>query len=130
MLNTSTIREFDAGLPSVYAFRILDAVTADDMAEMSRRMTDVFDATDHKVDMLLVFETDREAQSGAGFSKDAITAQFKSLSNVGNYVVANAPGQAGSIVEAMGTAMPVEAKAFETESEAKSWLKDHGTMAA
>lgn len=130
MLKTDTIQEFDAGLPAVYAFRIVDRVTSDDMAEMSRRMNDVFDNTDHKVDMLLVFETDRESEPGAGFSKDAITAQFKSLSNVGNYVVANAPGQAGSIVESMGKAMPVEARAFATESEAKVWLKAHGTKAA
>jgi hypothetical protein len=130
MLKTDTIREFDPGLPAVYGFRILDAVTADDMAQMGRRMNDVFDAAAHKVDMLLVFETEREAQAGAGFSKDAITSQFKSLSNVGNYVVANAPAQAGSLVETMGKAIPEETRAFDTKAEATGWLKRHGTMAA
>jgi hypothetical protein len=115
MLTTDTIREFDPGLPAVYGFRILDAVTAEDMAQMGRRMNDVFDGTPHKVDMLLVFETEREAQPGAGFWKEAITSQFKSLWNVGNYVVANAPGQAGSLVETMGTAMPVETGAAHAQ---------------
>ena len=123
MLTTANIKEFDTGLPRTYAFRIFDEVKQDDMEAMSSRMNDAFDRDDGKVDMLLVFETNKTSEMGAGWSSEAMKAQGRSLSNVRNYVVANAPGQAGGIVESMGKVMPVEAKSFETEEEAMEWLK-------
>lgn len=123
MLTTANIKEFDAGLPRTYAFRIFDEVTQDDMEAMSARMNDAFDRDEGQVDMLLVFRTSKTSEMGAGWSAEAMKAQGRSLSNVRNYVVANAPGQAGGIVETMGKVLPVEAKSFETEEEAIEWLK-------
>ncbi|WP_375259958.1 STAS/SEC14 domain-containing protein [Citreimonas sp.] len=122
MLNTATITEFDTALPKTYGFRITGKVTRDDMASMAERMLAAFDAHD-KVDMLLVFETTETSETGASLSMDAMKAQFESLSKVRNYVVANAPGQAGGIVETMGKIMPVEARAFDTEAAALEWLR-------
>lgn len=123
MLTTANIKEFDPGLPRTYAFRIFDEVTRDDMEAMSARMNDAFDRDEGKVDMLLVFKTSKTSEAGASWSAEAMKAQGRSLSKVRNYVVANAPGQAGGVVETMGKAMPVEAKSFETEDEALEWLR-------
>lgn len=123
MLTTPNIKEFDAGLSRTYAFRIFDEVTREDMKAMSERMNDAFDRDDGEVDMLLVFRTNETSETGAGWSGESLKAQGRSLSNVRNYVVANAPGQAGGIVETMGKVMPVEATSFDTEEEAIAWLK-------
>jgi Ni,Fe-hydrogenase III small subunit len=132
MLTTDTIREFDPGIADVHAFRITGAVTRDDMAAMGERMNTIFDAIpdDKKVDMLLVFDTDRSAEAGANWSTDAMKAQAKAVTSVRNYVVANAPGDAGSIIETVGKAMPVEAKSFDSEEAAKAWLKTDQARAA
>jgi hypothetical protein len=129
MLATDTIREYDAGIPGVFAFRITGEVDRDAMAAMSRRMSDVFDAAEDKVDMLLVFETDETSTPGASLSADAMKAQTQSLAKVRHYVVANAPGQAGGIVETMGKLMPVEAKSFDSETEAIAYLNREATRA-
>lgn len=123
MLTTPTIREFDPGVADVYAFHITGEVTREDMKAMGERMNDVFDRTDGKVDMLLAFETQETSETGASWSAEAMKAQFKSLSGVRNYVVANPPGEAGSMVESMGKLMPVDARAFATEAEAIEWLR-------
>jgi hypothetical protein len=129
MLSTEKIEEYDSGIKGVYAFRIKGEVERDDMKAMSERMNAVFDSTDDKVDMLLVFDTEETSETGASWSGEAMKAQVKSLSNVRNYVVANAPGQAGSIVETTGKAMPVDARAFDTEAEALAWLRNQPKVA-
>ncbi|GAA5072824.1 STAS/SEC14 domain-containing protein [Roseibacterium beibuensis] len=132
MLSTDTIQEFDPGIANVHAFRITGAVTRDDMAAMGERMNTLFDALpkDRKIDMLLVFDTDRSAEAGANWSTDAMTAQAKAVTNVRNYVVANAPGDAGGIVETVGKVLPVEAKSFDSEEAALAWLKTDQAQAA
>ncbi|MBY6202192.1 STAS/SEC14 domain-containing protein [Maritalea mobilis] len=132
MLTTDTIQEFDPGIANVHAFRITGAVTRDDMAAMGERMNTLFDALpkDRKIDMLLVFDTDRSAEAGANWSTDAMTAQAKAVTNVRNYVVANAPGDAGGIVETVGRVLPVEAKSFDSEEAALAWLKTDQAEAA
>lgn len=129
MLSTQTIKEFDCGLPATHAFRIVDGVTRDDMEAMAQHMLSAFEH-EGETDMLLVFETDKTSEAGAGLSMDSVKAQSKALANVRNYVVANAPGQAGGIVETMGSIMPVEAKSFETEAEALEWLRSQPRLAA
>jgi hypothetical protein len=123
MLTTANVKEFKPGLPRTYAFRIYDEITKVDMEAMSARMNDAFDRDAGKVDMLLVFRTGKTSELGSGWTAEAIKAQGRSLTNVRNYVVANAPGQAGGIVETMGKVMPVEAKSFDTEEDALVWLK-------
>ncbi len=122
MLSTDTIHEFATGIAAVFGFRITGAVRRDDMAAMADRMLDIFEAHP-KVDMLLVFETDQAAETGAMLSTDAVKAQFESLSKVRNYVVADAPGRTGGIVETMGKVMPVEARGFDTKAAAVDWLR-------
>ena len=128
MLQTSTIREMPTDLPATYGFRITGRVTRDDMAAMGDRMLDAFDTHD-TVDMLLVFDTEETAHTGASASLDAMKAQAKSLSRVRNYVVASPPGRAGDILEAMDKVMPVKAVTFDTEHEALEWLRAQPTLA-
>ena len=128
-MQSSSVKEIETDRPGLYGFRITGAVDREDMRAMSERMLAVFERHD-KVDMLLVFETDETASFDASFSAESMKAQVKSLSNVRNYVVANAPGQAGGIVEAMGKLMPVEARSFDTEEEALAWLRKQPPLAA
>ncbi len=122
MFSTAHVQEFPTEIPGLHAFRITGAVDRDDMKAMSHYMLDVF--TDHdKVDMLLAFETQDASTAGSGLSWEAVEAQVKSLTNVRNYVVANAPGGAGGLVETMGKIMPVQARSFDTEAEALAWLR-------
>lgn len=130
MLTTANIEEFDAGVPRTYAFRIHDEVQREDMDAMSERMNEAFDRDDGKVDMLLSFKTNKTSEMGAGWSVEAVKAQGRSLAKVRNYVVANAPGQAGGLVESMGKVMPVEAKSFDTEDAAIAWLKSQSQTGA
>ncbi|WP_298431519.1 STAS/SEC14 domain-containing protein [uncultured Jannaschia sp.] len=123
MFATPTIREIPTDLPHLHAFRIVAEVTRDDMTAMSEHMLEVFDAAPTKVDMLLQFDTNATAEAGAGLSLDSLKARVASLAKVRNYVVSNAPGAAGGLVEAMGKVIPVEARAFETEDAALTWLK-------
>ena len=128
MLSTATIEETDTGLPATYGFHIIGKVSRNDMEEMGDRMLEAFDAHP-EVDMLLVFRTDRTSETGASLSAAAMKAQVRSLTNVRNYVVANAPGAADSIIEAVGSIIPVEARTFETEAEALDWLRTQPRLA-
>jgi hypothetical protein len=128
-MESKTVQEIETDQPGLYGFRILGEVDREDMRAMSERMLKAFDAHD-KVDMLLVFETDKTSTPDSSWSTDALKAQFKSLSKVRNYVVANAPGQAGGIVEAVGKLMPVEARSFDTEEDARAWLREQPPLAA
>lgn len=56
MLATESIRELPAPRPRLHAFRITGMVTREDMAAMGARMAEVFETSDDKVDMLLMFD--------------------------------------------------------------------------
>lgn len=129
MFDSDNIHETQNDIPGPYSFRITGEVDRRQMKEMSDYMTDVFDRHE-RVDMLLVFDTDETATAGASLSTEAVEAQAKSLSKVRNYVVANAPGRAGGIVEAMGRLIPVEARSFDTRDEALAWLREQPRLAA
>lgn len=129
MFDSDSIHETQNDIPGLYSFRITGEVDRRQMKEMSDYMTDVFDRHE-RVDMLLVFDTDETATPGASLSAEAVEAQAKSLSKVRNYVVANAPGRAGGIVEAMGRLIPVEARSFDTGDEALAWLREQPRLAA
>lgn len=122
MLSTPAIRQMSTDLPGLCAFRITGKVGRDDMKAMGDYMLGRFEEHD-QVDMLLVFETDEGSELGASLSREAIEAQAKSLGKVRNYVVANAPDPAGGLVEAWGNILPVEARSFDTESEAMAFLQ-------
>ena len=128
-MNSTSVQEIETDQPGLYGFRITGEVDREDMREMSEHMLAAFDRHD-KVDMLLVFETDKTATTDSSLSSESLKAQFQSLSKVRNYVVANAPGQAGGIVETMGKLMPVDARSFDTEEDARAWLREQPPLAA
>ncbi len=129
MFAAAHVHEFPTEIPGLYAFRVTGEVDRDDMKAMSAYMLDAF-ARHESVDMLLAFETDRTSTTGASLSWDAVKAQVKSLANVRNYVVANAPGHAGGLIETMGKIMPVDARSFDTEAEALAWLRTQPPLPA
>ena len=118
MLATSSIRELPAPRPRFYAFRITGTVTREDMAAMGARMADVFEASDNKVDMLLIFDGYKDAEALAGLSWPAIKSRTEALWSVDRYVVAGAPEAAAAMIEVMDTVMPVKAETFDTEEAA------------
>lgn len=122
MLQTPTIQQFDPGLPGVFAFRITGEVPKDDFRAMGEAMNSAFDERD-KVDMLLVFESQAGSQAGAPLDGEVLKAQLRSLGNVRNYVVANAPDRAESILDALDKVIPIDMKTFDTEDEALGYLR-------
>lgn len=115
------IHPFDPGLPATYGFRIDGKVTDKDMTAMAERVLDAFDDHD-KIDMLLVFDAFDGSERGASLSMASIRAQVASLTNVRAYVTAAAPESAGDMVETFGKLLPVDARSFATEAEAKAYL--------
>ena len=123
MFASANIHEFTTAPDHLHAFRITCKVTREDMTAMSEHMLAVFEAAPGPVDMLLSFQTDETSEFGSGLSLDSLKAQLQSLAKVRHYVVANAPGAAGGLVEAMGSILPVEAASFEDEAQAMTWLE-------
>jgi len=118
MLSTPSIRELPAPRPRLNAFRITGTVTQEDMAAMGARMVDVFEASDEKVDMLLIFDGYAGSETLAGLSWPAIKSRTQALWSVDRYVVAGAPEGAAEMIEAMDKVMPVQAETYPTEAEA------------
>ena len=118
MLETASIRELPARRPRLHAFRITGTVTREDMAAMGRRMVDAFEASDEKVDMLLIFDGYEGAEGLAGMSWPAVRSRTEALWAVDRYVVAGAPDAAAQMIEAMDKVMPVRAETCDTEAQA------------
>jgi hypothetical protein len=121
MIETTSIQEIPSSRSDLCAFRVTGRVSRDDMAVMGERMLDAFEVHD-EVDMLLVFEGYEGADGDCSFSLPAAEAQLKSLFDVRRYVVASAPAHAATMVEVVGKALPVEAKAFDTSRAAWDFL--------
>jgi hypothetical protein len=121
MIATSSIQEIPNSRADLCAFRITGRVSRDDMAVMGERMLDAFEVHD-EVDMLLVFDGYEGTDDDCSFSLPAAEAQLQSLFNVRRYVVAAAPAHAATMVEVVGKALPVEAKAFDTPRAAWAHL--------
>lgn len=119
-MTSSTIRRVATTTPQVYAFEIDGKVTSDDMEDMANVMNAAFDAHD-SVDMLLIFRHFDGSEVGAGFDWASIKSRFRSLTNVGQYVVVGAPDSAADMIELMGKVIPVEAKTFEMAELDKAW---------
>ena len=116
MFMTSSIRETPNDADGVYAFHIMGEVSAEDMEKMSEYMNAQFDIHE-KVSMLLIFDRYDGAESGATFNWESFKARLRSLRHVDRYAVVNAPGRAEKMVEVMGSVIPVETRAFDTEDE-------------
>jgi len=122
MLDTPSITETANDIDGLFSFTIRGEVSRDDMGAMAEFMFDRFVAWE-KVDMLLVFAGFEGVEAGASLSGDAMSAQVKSLTNVRNYVTAGAPDAAGSMIEAFSKLMPVDGRAFDSETEAMAFLR-------
>ena len=107
---------------TLLAFRIRGKVTKEDMHEMAERTNAAFDRFE-TVDMLLIFDDFAGQETGAVFDAEAMKAQFRSLLNVGRYVVVGAPESARNLIEAMGAILPVKAMTFDKGDEETAWAE-------
>jgi hypothetical protein len=104
------------------AFRISGRVERDDMHRMAELANAAFDRFE-TVDMLMIFENFAGRDTGALFDAEAMKAQFRSLINVDRYVVVGAPDSARSMIETMGSIIPVKAMTFDKGDEEKAWVE-------
>jgi len=122
MLDTSSITEEDFGLPATLAFRVGGRVTEPEMKMLSDRVLEAFDRFD-KIDLVLIFDRFEGAEKGASANLTSLKARTASLWNVRSYVVAGAPDSAREMIEGMGRVLPVDARTFDTEAEARAYLE-------
>lgn len=120
MLVTPTIRQIPNQKSQLHAFEISGTVSSADMEAMAKHMNEAFDQYD-KVDMLLIFRNFLGSDTAAAFNAETMKAQFRSLSNVENYVVVGAPDSAETMIEAFGAILPVKPKTFDADEEAQAW---------
>jgi len=107
---------------NLLAFHITGRVEKEDMHGMANLVNAAFDRHE-TVDMLLIFENFAGRDTGTLFDGEAMKAQFRSLSNVGRYVVVGAPDSARRMIETMGTIIPVKAMTFDKGDEEKAWVE-------
>ncbi|PRY95523.1 SpoIIAA-like protein [Hasllibacter halocynthiae] len=109
--------------PDILAFRVTGALDKEGIHALAERANDWMDALPGKGSLLLIFEAAEADDLPSGtFDGEMLKARFKSLRKLENYVVANAPGSAGTMVEAFGKVLPLEAKSFDTSAEAWAFL--------
>jgi len=114
MLTLPSITQIATSSKNLYAFRITAGVSREDMTAMAEYMNRVFDQTE-KVDMLMIFDRYEGAETGASLSWEALKSRFRSVTNVGRYVVVGAPGGAETLIDVMNAIIPVEAETFDEE---------------
>ena len=110
---TGFVNRIDVDKPSVYAFEITGKVSKEDMESMAKTMNAAFDVHKDKVDMMLVFTNYDGSEFGAMLDDDVIASRFRSITNVGKYVVVGAPDNAESAINLFGKLLPVETHTFE-----------------
>jgi hypothetical protein len=114
MLTLPSVVEVATSREDLFAFRITNEVSREDMAALAEHVNDIFD--DHeKVDLLMIFDRYDGAESLAGFDWESIKSRFRSLFKVDRYVVVGVPESAQTLIEAMGSIIPVEAETFDEE---------------
>jgi hypothetical protein len=114
MLTLPSITQIATSRKDLYAFRITAEVSREDMTAMAEYMNRVFDQTE-KVDMLMIFDRYKGAETGASLSWEALKSRFRSATNVGRYVVVGAPDGAETLIDVMNAIIPVEAETFDEE---------------
>lgn len=114
MLTLPSITQIATSRKDLYAFRITAEVSREDMTAMAEYMNRVFDQTE-KVDMLMIFDRYKGAETGASLSWEALKSRFRSATNVGRYVVVGAPDGAETLIDVMNAIIPVEAETFHEE---------------
>lgn len=122
MLNTKSIEQFETHIDGLYAFRVNEKITREDLRAMADVMNDAFDVRD-EVDMLISLKASDGADFDATFDTEIIKANFRALTKVRNYCVAYAPGNAEKIMNLLSRVLPVEAKTFGSEHNALQHLR-------
>ena len=120
MLKSETINQILVDNPLVYAFRINGEIKAEDLKAMGATMNDAFDVHP-SVSMLLIFEQFEGLNAGAGFDKETVTSQFRSLGKVDKYAVVGAPSVASTMINVMDKVIPIDARTFERSEEEAAW---------
>ena len=109
--------------PDILAFRVTGALDGDGLHAMAERANAWMDGLPDKGSMLLIFEAAEASDLPSGtLDWEMAKARLKSLVKLENYVVARAPGAAGTMVEAFGKVLPLEARSFDTAAEAWAFL--------
>lgn len=97
-----------------------------DNSQVSKMAHEVEDAiaTDTDLRLLLDLRQTQRFEIGAFFSPSGFLASARSIGPVSRYAVVGAPTLAATAVEAFGTLLPLEARAFPSDSfaEAESWV--------
>jgi hypothetical protein len=116
------IRHVPTTRDNLLAFRVSGRVGKEDMHRMAEMANAAFDRFE-TVDMLLIFENFAGQDTGALFDGEAMKAQFRSLANVGRYIVVGAPDSARAMIETMGSILPIKAATFDKGDEEKAWVE-------
>nr|WP_299563290.1 STAS/SEC14 domain-containing protein [uncultured Sulfitobacter sp.] len=99
----------------MYAFRVHGEVSREDMTAMAQAVNEIFDSHEENVDLLMIFDRYKGAEAGAALSWESLKSRFRSLANVGRYVVVGTPDQVEDMIDFIGNLIPVEAETFDEE---------------
>jgi hypothetical protein len=118
MFTCPSIVQINTTRLDLFAFRITAEVSRDDMTAMAEYMNEIFSTHEEKVDMLMIFDRYEGAEAGASLSWESLKSRFRSVTNVGRYIVVGAPDAVEGMIEIMDHLIPVDAETFDTEEAA------------
>lgn len=122
MFTTQTIKETPNDIPGLYGFRIGGRIREDDLTAMADYVNGLFDDHD-QIDMMLIFDGYEGSEAGAGLTWSNLKSRVRAVTNVRNYVVVGAPEGAEKMISFWDALIPVNAKTFETETDAMGFLR-------
>lgn len=115
--------EIGTDRPDILAFRVTGALDQDGLQAMGERANEWMDGLPGKGSMLLIFDVAKAGDLPHGtLNWEMLKSRFRALAKLENYVVVDAPGSAGPLVEMMGKVMPLEAKSFDDSAKAWAFL--------
>jgi hypothetical protein len=115
------VRQIATTHPKVYAFEIDGEVSPAEMRAMAETMNAAFDATEGKVNLMLIFRSFERPEPGTSLDWETLTSRLRSVWKVDRYVVVGAPDGAETMIEAMGKIIPVEARTFDLSEIEAAW---------
>ncbi|MGB5865938.1 MAG: STAS/SEC14 domain-containing protein [Sulfitobacter sp.] len=118
MFTSKSMIEIKTSREDLFAFRIVAEVSREDMTGMAEYMNGIFDTHEEKVDMLMIFDRYKGAEAGASIGWESLKSRFRSVSNVGRYIVVGVPEAAERMIEVMDHLIPVKAETFDDEAAA------------
>lgn len=98
----------------LYAFRITDSLDGEGLDELVERLNEVFDVSETKVDLLLIYDVENSANLPfAAIDLAAIKTDLRSVANLRRYVLVGAPTALAALTEAVGKLIPMKAETFD-----------------